>query len=122
MDESRRRRFHLALAVDDLGATIADYTVRLGERPAVVVDGRYAVWRTPEVNLSVSVSVPASVADGGKAPSPGADRRLRHIGFEDADAIAGPRTIDVNGVEWEAFDLAHQDAEIARVYGSPTPP
>jgi catechol 2,3-dioxygenase-like lactoylglutathione lyase family enzyme len=107
MDETSRRRFHIALAVDDLDATIADYTVRLGERPAVVVDGRYAVWRTPEVNLSVSVSA----ASG-----------LRHVGFEDDDAVVGPRSVDVNGIEWEAFSLAHQDAEIARVYGPPTTP
>ncbi len=115
MDESsRRRRFHLALAVDDLDATIADYTVRLGEAPAVVVDGRYAVWRTPEINLSVSVP------ETGPGPGSAAAQRLRHVGFEDDDAVAGPRTVDVNGVEWEAFSLPHQDAEIARVYGPPT--
>ncbi|HEX4081432.1 MAG TPA: hypothetical protein VHX40_00595 [Acidimicrobiales bacterium] len=120
MDESpRRRRFHLALAVDDLDATIADYTVRLGEAPAVVVDGRYAVWRTPEVNLSVAVAV-AVVPDAGPGPATG--QRLRHVGFEDDDAVAGPRTVDVNGVEWERFSLVHQDAEIARVYGSPATP
>jgi hypothetical protein len=119
MDEStHRRRFHLALAVDDLDATIADYTIRLGEAPAVVVDGRYAVWRTPEVNLSVSVSVP----DAGPGPGSAAGQRLRHVGFEDDDAVTGPRTVDVNGLEWEAFSLVHQDAEIARVYGSPTTP
>jgi hypothetical protein len=117
MDEStRRRRFHLALAVDDLDATIADYTVRLGEAPAVVVGGRYAVWRTPEINLSVSVSVPDAGPEPGSAPA----RRLRHVGFEDDDAVVAPRTVDVNGIEWEGFSLAHQDAEITRVYGSPT--
>jgi hypothetical protein len=117
MDEStRRRRFHLALAVDDLDATIADYTVRLGEAPAVVVVGRYAVWRTPEVNLSVSVPVPDAGPEPGSAPA----RRLRHVGFEDDDAVVAPRTVDVNGIEWEGFSLARQDAEIARVYGCPT--
>jgi hypothetical protein len=96
MDEStRRRRFHLALAVDDLDATIADYTVRLGEAPAVVVDGRYAVWRTPEINLSVSVP------EAG--PGSAAAQRIRHVGFEDGAAVAGPRTV-----------------EITRVYGTPT--
>ncbi len=110
MDEpAGRRRFHVALAVDDLAATIADYTARLGESPTVVVDGRYALWRTPEVNLSVSVPGP------GAATGP----RLRHLGFEDAHAAAGPRTVDVNGIEWEAFSRVRQDAEIARVYGPP---
>jgi catechol 2,3-dioxygenase-like lactoylglutathione lyase family enzyme len=98
------RRIHVALAVDDLNATIRDYTERLGAAPVVVVPGRYALWRTPEVNLSVN-------SDGTQA------ERLRHIGFEDDKVTETTRSIDVNGLMWEAFNPDQQDHEIAEVYG-----
>lgn len=100
------RRIHIALAVDDLAATIADYTSRLGAEPVAVVADTYALWRTSEVNLSVNADAPSGT-------------RLRHLGFED-DAV-GERTEsrDVNGILWEAFSPAWQDDGIVRVYGRP---
>ena len=101
-------RFHLAMAVHQLQPSVDDYTARLGQPPVALVPGRYALWRTPEINLSVSVTDP-TVAAGS----------LRHVGFEDPAAVPGPRQTDVNGVQWEAFTAADQDAEIVRTYGPP---
>jgi catechol 2,3-dioxygenase-like lactoylglutathione lyase family enzyme len=98
------RRIHIALAVDDLEATIADYSARLGSPPVAVVAGKYALWRTLEVNLSVN-------ADSDSA------ERLRHLGFEDDDAIEMTSEHDVNGVMWERFDATWQDEGLVRVYG-----
>ncbi len=100
------RRFHLALAVSDLEATIEDYTRRLGSAPVAVVPGKYALWRTPEINLSINSD--ASL-----------EQRLRHVGFEDDDIIEKEQGTDVNGLMWEAFNAADQDAEIVRAYGQP---
>ena len=37
------KRFHIAIAVRDLDASIADYSERLGRRPSAVVPGKYAM-------------------------------------------------------------------------------
>jgi catechol 2,3-dioxygenase-like lactoylglutathione lyase family enzyme len=100
------RRIHVALAVDDLEATIADYTARLGAEPVAVVPGKYALWRTPEVNFSVNADTPS-------------EGRLRHLGFEDDDAPTKSESVDVNGVMWERFDASWQDQGIVEVYGPP---
>lgn len=97
------RRIHIALAVDDLTATIEDYTRRLGAPPVVVIPDRYALWRTEEVNLSVT------------APRTG--ERLRHLGFEDDRVTAMTADTDGNGLTWESFTAEQQDAEINEVYG-----
>ena len=95
---------HIALAVDDLDATILDYCERLGADPLVIVPGRYALWRTEEVNLSVSCDAPQG-------------QRLRHLGFEDDAVGAKTKNPDVNGLTGESFTAAQQDAEIDRTYG-----
>jgi hypothetical protein len=97
------RRLHIALAVDDLDATIHDYSQRLGADPVVVV-GKYALWRTPEVNLSVNCDVAAG-------------DRLRHLGFEDDAVNTKSESTDVNGLLWESFSPRWQDEGIMRVYG-----
>jgi len=98
------RRIHVALAVDDLDETIADYTDRLGAPPIAVVADIYALWRTDEVNLSVNADVSGS-------------ERLRHLGFEDDQAATKSESTDVNGITWEAFSPAWQDQGIVAVYG-----
>jgi catechol 2,3-dioxygenase-like lactoylglutathione lyase family enzyme len=98
------KRFHIALAVADLDASIADYSARLGLPPAAVVPGRYAMWRTSLLNFSINVSP----ADAG---------RLRHVGFEDDEAGDYTKSVDVNGLEWERFSAAEQDRRIASTYG-----
>lgn len=97
-------RIHIALVVDELEPSIADYNQRLGAEPVVVVAGRYALWRTAEVNLSVTVG------SGGEG-------RLRHLGFEDDAAQEMTESRDVNGITWEQFSAEQQAREIAAIYG-----
>ena len=98
------KRFHIALAVADLEASIADYSARLNQAPAVVVPGKYAMWRTDLLNFSIN-------------ESPRRAGQLRHVGFED-DAVEGySSTIDVNGIEWESFSRKKQDERIVSTYG-----
>ena len=101
------RRFHIALAVGDLGASIRDYSQRLGAAPAVVVPGKYAMWRTDQLNFSIS-ELPHRAC------------QLRHLGFE--DAAAGDFTVDrdVNGIEWERFSSSAQNNKILEIYGVPS--
>ncbi len=98
------KRIHVALA-DDLDATIADYTERLGAPPVAVVTGKYALWRTAEVNLSVNADMATTTG------------RLRHLGLEDDEVATKSETTDVNGIMWESFSPACQDEGIATVYG-----
>ena len=64
------KRFHIALAVDDLNASIKDYDQRLGQAPTLVVDGKYALWRTDLLNFSIN-------------QNPDQAGQIRHVGFED---------------------------------------
>jgi hypothetical protein len=98
------RRFHIALAVADLTASIRDYSVRLGIEPAAVVAGKYAMWRTPQLNFSIN-------------QMPQRAGQLRHLGFEDSDAGSFSSDHDVNGIEWELFSPKAQDEKIVEVYG-----
>ena len=99
------RRFHIALAVADLEASIADYSRRLGTKPAAVVPRKYALFRTDQLNFSIN-QMPESAG------------QLRHLGFEDDAAHGFSSTHHVNGIEWELFSPADQDAKIPEVYGN----
>jgi hypothetical protein len=101
------RRFHIALAVADLGASIRDYSQRLGAAPAVVVPGKYAMWRTDQLNFSIS-------------ELPHRAGQLRHLGFEDAAAGDFIVDRDVNGIEWERFSPSAQNNKILEMYGVPS--
>jgi len=98
------RRFHIALAVADLQVSIEDYRQRLGVPPTAVVPGKYALFRTETLNFSIN-EMPARAG------------QLRHLGFEDEAAKGFSSTHDVNGIEWELFSPADQDAKIPEVYG-----
>ena len=100
------RRFHIALAVADLGNSIRDYSKRLGVEPTAVVSGKYAMWRTPQLNFSIN-QIPERAG------------QLRHLGFEDSAASAFSSDHDVNGIEWELFSPKAQDDKIVEVYGAP---
>jgi catechol 2,3-dioxygenase-like lactoylglutathione lyase family enzyme len=98
------KRFHIALAVANLDASIADYSSRLGQPPTAVVSGSYAMWRTDLLNFSIN-------------ETPEKAGQLRHVGFED-DAVEGyTKTQDVNGLEWELFSAEEQDRRIVSTYG-----
>ncbi|MGN6579539.1 MAG: hypothetical protein ACTHJ1_06080 [Bordetella sp.] len=100
------KRFHIALAVADLQASISDYSARLGQAPSAVVPGRYAMWRTDLLNFSIN-------------EAPGSAGQLRHVGFEDDSAQGYSSSIDVNGLLWELFPATEQDARIVEAYGVP---
>jgi catechol 2,3-dioxygenase-like lactoylglutathione lyase family enzyme len=98
------KRFHIALAVADLNASIADYSERLGQPPSAVVPGLYAMWRTDLLNFSIN-------------ETPDKAGQLRHVGFEDDTAEGYSSAVDVNGLEWELFSRQEQDRRIAGTYG-----
>ncbi|MBV8888170.1 MAG: hypothetical protein JO305_00720 [Alphaproteobacteria bacterium] len=100
------RRFHIALAVRDLDESIADYTRRLGSAPVAIVAGKYAMWRTEQLNFSIN-QLPERAG------------LLRHLGFEDAAASGFAVERDPNGIEWELFSPDAQDAKIVELYGPP---
>lgn len=98
------RKLHLAIATDDIKATVADYTARLGEPPCLVIANAYALWRTASLNLSIRHD-PAS--------QPGT---LRHMGWEDSEASEFSQAVDVNGIVWEHFAAHHQAEEIKALW------
>ena len=94
---------HLALAVANLEESIKDYSARLAADPVCVVDGIYALWRTPFVNLSITVN-------------PELAGTLRHLGFEDAMAPMMSEERDCNGIIWERFSAEQQKEEIFKYW------
>lgn len=99
------KRFHIALAVKDLTASIADYSRRLGGKPSAVVPGKYAMWRTDTLNFSIN-EIPERAG------------QLRHLGFECDEAQSFSSEIDANGIEWELFSPVAQDDKIVEIYGA----
>lgn len=97
------KRLHIALAVANLEKSIEDYTQRLGAKPVAVSKGKYALWRTSEVNLSIS-------------EKPDEAGQLRHLGFEDPTTIAMSAETDRDGFIWERFAAEQQRAEILEFY------
>jgi catechol 2,3-dioxygenase-like lactoylglutathione lyase family enzyme len=100
------KRFHIAIAVRDLDASINDYSERLGRRPSAVVSGKYAMWRTDLLNFSINEMAERA-------------GQLRHVGFEDDAARGYSNSHDVNGIEWEFFSAKEQDQRIVQAYGVP---
>ncbi|MFM0732007.1 hypothetical protein PQQ52_16105 [Paraburkholderia sediminicola] len=98
------KRFHIALAVASLDASIEDYTRRLDQPPTAVVPGRYAMWRTDLLNFSIN-------------EMPDKAGQLRHVGFEDDEVQGYSSSKDVNGLEWELFSVEEQDRRIVSTYG-----
>ena len=100
------RRIHIALAVASIADSVEDYSNRFGARPTVVVTGKYAMWRTDQMNFSIN-EIPARAG------------RLRHMGFEDDAADGFGSDTDVNGIMWELFSPQAQDDKIVEMYGTP---
>ena len=97
-------KVHLAIAVNDLEMSVAEYTRLLGSRPDLVIPGQYALWRTSILNMSLR----CTGQDAGT---------VRHIGFERDDATTFEEYRDVNGLTWETFNKYHQADEIRSVWG-----
>ena len=100
------KRFHIALAVDDLENSIKDYSQRLEQKPTVVVAEKYAMWRTDTLNFSIN-QIPERAG------------QLRHVGFEDETKEGFSSDFDTNGLEWEHFSPDAQDQKIVEMYGEP---
>lgn len=96
-------KFHIALEVTDIAASVDEYNKRLGCEAEVVIDNEYALWRTDTLNFSIRQG-----ANAGK---------LRHVGFEDSNATEFSKETDVNGLVWERFDTEHQKQEIKNIWG-----
>jgi hypothetical protein len=94
------KKLHLAIATDDIAASVVDYSERLGCGPDLVIEGVYALWRTETLNLSLRQGT-------GEAAG-----QLRHLGWEDDTATAFTSEVDVNGITWERFAAHHQTDEI----------
>lgn len=92
--------FHISIAVSDFAASLTDYTSRLGCKPSVVVEGRYALWKTDLLNFTISCR------EGQQAGV------VRHIGFEDIAEKTFREEKDVNGITWEYFSADSQMQEV----------
>jgi hypothetical protein len=97
------KRFHISISVQNIAASVEDYSARLDCQPCVVVLGEYALWRTDTVNFSIR----QSVDQVGK---------LRHLGWEDQTATGFTQAIDVNGIAWERFSAETQADEIRSLW------
>ena len=97
------KRLHVALAVKELEPAIEEYTKRLGAKPVSVAENTYALWRTNQVNFSISVK-------------PEEAGQLRHLGFEDPEAPEMSADYDSEGVMWEHFTAEQQREEIYQYY------
>ena len=98
------KRFHIALAVENLDSSIAEYSLRLEQNPTVVVSDKYAMWRTDTLNFSIN-QIPDRAG------------QLRHVGFEDESVQGFSSNYDTNGLEWELFSPEAQDQKIVEIYG-----
>lgn len=101
--ESMEKKFHIAVAVTDIEATVQEYSRRLGTAPTLVVPDEYALWRTETLNFSIRKTKDA----------PGT---VRHIGWEDPTAVGFTRETDTNGLLWERFTEQGQQEEISRLW------
>jgi hypothetical protein len=97
------KRVHLALAVADFDGSLREYSARLALLPCCIVRGTYALWRTEQLNLSISAK-------------PDQAGQVRHLGFEDSTAEAMTEDVDTNGFVWERFTAEQQREEILRLW------
>jgi hypothetical protein len=95
---------HLAIAVSDIAASVAEYTTMLAQEPDLVIESQYALWRTAGLNLSIRKT-------GQNAGT------VRHVGFERDDAESFTEFTDGNGLVWETFNKFHQAEEIRAAWG-----
>jgi hypothetical protein len=98
------KKFHISIAVRNLGESIAEYSKKLECQPNVVIENRYALWKTDILNFSISQQ--AEIAG-----------RVRHIGFANPNAQNFTEEYDCNGLMWEEFTEEMQMAEIKEKFG-----
>lgn len=98
------KKIHIAISSENIEETVRDYTKRLSCEPCLVVEGEYALWRTESINFSVRKDL---------SSKPGT---LRHLGWEDAEAMDFTEETDVNGIIWERFSARRQAEEIKELW------
>jgi len=98
------KKFHVAIATDNISASVQEYTLRLGSAPCVFVDNAYALWRTETINMSV-------LQDSSCTPG-----ELRYLGWEDPEALEFTSSTDVNNIVWENFSAEQQAEEIEEMW------
>lgn len=97
------KKFHIAVAVSDIEATVQEYSLRLGAEPVLIVEDEYALWRTATLNFSIRKTT----------DTPGT---VRHVGWEDPNAAGFTREKDANGLTWERFTQEDQQKEITQLW------
>ena len=100
------KRFHIALGVSDIEATVRDYTTRIGDPPVTLIAGAYALWRTTSINLFIRK---VDSAQSGL---------LRHLGWKDDTSPAFSCEPDVHGILWERFTADQHQEEIKQTWPS----
>lgn len=98
------KKLHLAIATNNIAASVQDYTLRLGCQPCAIVENQYALWRTETINMSVR-------QDSSCKPG-----ELRHLGWEDTEASEFTSSTDVNNIVWEHFSEKQQAEEIEQTW------
>jgi hypothetical protein len=53
LERRSTKKFHIALGVVDVESSADDYSQHLSCRPDLLIPGKYALWRTDAVNLSI---------------------------------------------------------------------
>ena len=101
------KKFHISLAVKDIKESIVEYSTKLGIDPEVIIENKYALWRTDSLNFSISQKLEIA-------------GQLRHLGFENSEAKSFTTSIDCNGILWEDFTEEMQNEEIEIFYGKTT--
>ena len=97
-------KLHIAIATDNIEASIKDYTVRLGVAPCSSVANEYALWRTESLNVSIRQDLSCKPGE------------LRHLGWEDSSAKEFSQDTDVNGIAWERFSAQQKADEINEIW------
>lgn len=102
--DTSNHKFHIAIATNDIEATVKDYSKRLGIAPCSFIIGEYALWRTQTLNVSVRYDKHCKSGE------------LRHLGWEDAEAPKFSQETDINGIVWERFTAQQQADEINELW------
>ena len=66
------RKFNLALEVSNIEESVAKYNQRFGQQADLVIPGKYALWRTSSLNISIRKIVHFQTVESVQPESKGA--------------------------------------------------
>ncbi|WP_447969571.1 hypothetical protein [Nitrospira sp. M1] len=98
------KKLHIAIGVSNIDTSVEEYSHRFGMEAEIVVPGQYALWRTQTLNVSIR-----KVADDVVG-------QIRHLGWEDPEAMAFTSEYDINHILWEKFSATQQAQEIEQTW------